>query len=71
MPDLENTVLPPPPPPTVSFSDVEKIEALVESLSKQMHETNVRRRFKMCVYEDWCGKIDAIHAELRKLRGAS
>jgi len=66
----ESAVLPPPPPPTISFSDMEKIEALVAKLEKKMKETNVRVRFKMCVYVDWCNDIEAIHAELRKLRGA-
>ena len=57
----ETNVLPPPPPPTVSFVSLEKVESLVAQLSKEMQETNVRRRFKMCVYIDWCEKMDVIH----------
>ena len=71
MNELEQTVLPPPPPPTVSFSDVERIEALVERLAKEMNVINIRRRFKMNIYKDWCAQIGVIHTELRKIRGAS
>lgn len=68
--ETDSTTLPPPPPPTISFSEVEKIEGLVARLEQKMKETNVRRRFKMVVYLDWCEDISEIHAELRKLRGS-
>lgn len=72
MSDPEKTVLPAPPPPgVVTPRQMEELEELTFLLMDDMERTDVRVRFKMTVYRNWCEKIRAIHEKVRALRGRS